>query len=554
MADALPSTVTERINVADYEGREIVFLSRSGHESLSLGEFVEQARQTAARMQSRGVGPGSSVAILGPTSQELVQAIAGSWLAGATLVVMPLPMRLGSLEAFVDATRRRIQAVDPALLLVADELQDTVTVQPGDPEPVALRTITSGPAPAYEAPRVSPEMMAVLQFTSGSTGDPRGVMVTHGMICANLAGAAEVARLQADDRLMSWLPLYHDMGLIGVVCSSLIFGIDLVIGAPQDFLVRPREWLEAISTFKATISPAPNSAYALATRILQKSATSFDLSRWRIALNGAEPVDPETVEAFVEAGRQAGLSPGAPFCAYGLAEATIAATFPEPGTGISVDEVSASALEQDWVARPPTGDEPRRRLAKLGRPVPSVELRVVDDKGEEVGERVVGEVQLKGPAITRGYFNDPLATAESFDGEWFRTGDYGYIAEGELVICGRKKDVIIVSGRNIYPQDIERLVDKVPGVRPGNTVAFPVQTVQGREGFAVVAETKLPDEAPEIASSASRTVREFFGMAPANVLMVPAGTIPKTSSGKLQRSLTRSLYLEGKLPELARTS
>ncbi len=553
MSDRSPDTVTERINCADFTGKRIVFLSRSGHEEMAFEKFVDAARASAARMQARGVGPGAKVAILGPTSKELVQAIAGTWLAGATVVVMPLPMRLGSLEAFVEATRRRIQAVDPALLLVSDELQDTVPRQPGDPRPVSLGEMTSGPAPHYSQPEVTPEMMAVLQFTSGSTGEPRGVIVTHRMICSNLDGAAEAAKLQPDDRLMSWLPLYHDMGLIGLYCSSLIFGIDIVVGAPQDFLLRPREWLEAMSKFKATISAAPNSAYALAARILERSGGDFDLTRWRIALNGAEPVDPATVDAFVAAGAKAHLSPGAPFCAYGLAEATIAATFPEPGTGMTTDLVSPDLLEQEGLARPPRKGETSRRLAKLGRPVPSIELRVVDEKGQQVPERVVGEVELRGPAITPGYFNDPEATREAFDGEWFRTGDYGYLAEGELVICGRKKDVIIVAGRNIYPQDIERLVEHVPGVRPGNTVAFPLRSREGRESFVVVAETKQQPQASQIAAQASRSVREFFGMAPAHVVVVPPGSIPKTSSGKLQRSLTKSLFVEGRLPELART-
>ena len=271
-------------------------------------------------------------------------------------------------------------------------------------------------------------------------------------------------------------------------------------------------------------------------------------------LNGAEPIDPDTVDSFVKAGREANLSPGAPFCAYGLAEATIAATFPKPGTGMSVDVVSAIRLERENIAAPPSVGQEARRLPKLGRPVPSVELRIVDDAGNELGERVVGEVELRGPAITPGYYNDPQATTEVFDGEWLRTGDYGYIADGELVICGRKKDVIIVAGRNIYPQDIERLVERVPGVRAGNTVAFSVRTSRGRESFALVAETKDPENAGFIASQASKTVREHFGLAPTEVVMVPAGTIPKTSSGKLQRSLTRKLYEEGKLPELAKSA
>ena len=556
MCDSIlaPRTVTERINSANHDGREIVFLWRSGHETKPLTLFVDEAREMAGKIQAKGVGPGSKVAILGPTNQGVVKAIAASWLAGATVIVMPLPMRLGSIEAFVDATRRRIRAATPTLVLVSKELQDLVVPEPADPVPVGIEELEASGSAQYEVPRVTPEMMAVLQFTSGSTGDPRGVIVTHSMICSNLDGAAKVAELAPEDRLMSWLPLYHDMGLIGVLCSSLIFGINLVIGAPQDFLVRPRDWLEAISHFKATISPAPNSAYALASKILEKSASSFDLSSWRLALNGAEPVDPDTVDSFVKAGREANLSPGAPFCAYGLAEATIAATFPKPGTGMSVDVVSAIRLERENIAAPPSVGQEARRLPKLGRPVPSVELRIVDDAGNELGERVVGEVELRGPAITPGYYNDPQATTEVFDGEWLRTGDYGYIADGELVICGRKKDVIIVAGRNIYPQDIERLVERVPGVRAGNTVAFSVRTSRGRESFALVAETKDPENAGFIASQASKTVREHFGLAPTEVVMVPAGTIPKTSSGKLQRSLTRKLYEEGKLPELAKSA
>jgi fatty-acyl-CoA synthase len=551
----LPPTLTERIDTAPHEGHEIVFLSRSSFDRVPMDRFVAEARESAARLQALGVEPGDKVAILGTTSRPVVQAIVGTWLAGATTIVLPLPMRLGSVDAFVEATRRRVRVAEPRLVVVSEEFAGIADLDAGDIELRRLSEVVSGPAPQYERPPVKPESMAVLQFSSGSTGDPRGVIVTHAMICANLDGAAAVAELHEDDRLMSWLPLYHDMGLIGLLSSAMMYAIDIVIGAPQDFLLRPAAWLEAISEFRATISAAPNSAYALAAKVLARQGTAFDLSSWRIALNGAEPVDPDVVDRFVEAGKSAGLDPGAPFCAYGLAEATIAATFPEPGTGMAVDVVDVEALELESRALParPGSGRDSRRLAKLGRPVPSVELRIVDNRGYEVGERTVGEIELRGPAITPGYYNDPEGTAAAFHDGWLKTGDLGYLADGELVVCGRKKDIIIVAGRNLYPQDIERLVETVPGVRPGNTVAFPVQTGTGREGFAIVAETKEADRAHEIAKEAAKAVREFFGMAPVHLAMVPAGALPKTSSGKLQRSLTKSLFEQNRFEVLAST-
>lgn len=552
VAGKLPPTLTERIDTAPHGGHKIVFLMRHDFVEVPMEAFVDGARKAAARMQAAGVGPADKVVFLGTTSPRLVQAIVGAWLAGATVIVLPLPMRLGSLDAFVQATRRRVEVAKPKLAIVAEEFLDVVG-NDASIAPTPLKEIVEGPAPHYEPPQVSPEMMAVLQFTSGSTGDPKGVMVTHSMICANLDGAAQVAQLREDDRLMSWLPLYHDMGLIGLLSSSMMYAIDIVLGAPQDFLTRPRDWLEAMSRFKATISAAPNSAYALAAKILERSGSDFDLSRWRIALNGAEPVDPDVVDRFVAAGRSAGLDPGAPFCAYGLAEATIAATFPQPGTGMATDTVDAETLEAKGVAVAPKEATRGRRLAKLGRPIPSIELRIVDDRGRQLPERVVGEIELRGPAVTKGYFNDPEGTSAAFRDGWFRTGDLGYLADGELVVCGRKKDVIIVAGRNLYPQDIERVVEAIPGVRPGNSVAFPVKATGGREGFAVVAETKEPERAATIAKEAARAVRDFFGMAPTTVAMVPPGTIPKTSSGKLQRSLAKEMLHQGRLDVLAST-
>lgn len=538
------STITRQINSLDNPTTTITFLTGEEPETVKLAEFLDEAKCCAADLQARGVGPGDRVALLSPTSRPLATAIAATWMAGATVIVLPLPMRLGSIQAFVEATAHRIRAADLKLLSISSDFDGYLEPEPGDPVPVPLPELLTGDATAYVEPQVSPSDMVVLQFTSGSTGDPKGVTVTHAAMVANLAGAHEAARISDADRLMSWLPLYHDMGLIGLFGTSILFPVDLVLGAPQDFLARPRDWLRAMSDYQVTACAAPNSAYALAARMLERAPGEFDLSHWRIALNGAEPVDPDTVDAFVKAGAASGLSPSAPFPAYGLAEATIAGAFPEPGTGMQVHCVDRQTLEEKGRAVP--GDN--LRLARLGRPVPSVELRIIDDLGNPVSESIVGEVQLKGPAITTGYFRDPEATAEAFDGEWFKTGDLGYLVEGDLVICGRMKDVIIVAGRNCYPQDIEHAAERVEGVRPGNVVAFGVPGARGRESLVVVAETKKPpQEAPEVAKNVATHVREWSGIPVKDVVLIVPGTLPKTSSGKVQRRLCKALYGAGEL-------
>lgn len=537
------STVTRQINSLDNPTTAITFLTGPGPETIKLTEFLQEARACASELQARGVGPGDRVALLSPTTHELATAITATWLAGATLIVLPLPMRLGSIESFVEATANRIRAADLKLLAISSDFTGYLEPEPGDPQPLALPELMGGSASQYAEPDVSPDEMVVLQFTSGSTGDPKGVTVTHRAMIANLIGAHQAAQITHADKFMSWLPLYHDMGLIGLFGTSLLFPVDLVLGAPQDFLARPRDWLRAMSDYKVTGCAAPNSAYALAARMLERSPGEFDLSHWRLALNGAEPVDPDTVDTFVKAGESCGLSPMAPFPAYGLAEATIAGTFPEPGTGMRAHSVDRRALEEEGKALP--GDD--MRLAILGRPVPSVEIRVVDDMGNAVADCTVGEVQLRGPAITTGYFRDPIATADAFDGEWFKTGDLGYLIDGELVICGRIKDVIIVSGRNCYPQDIEHAAERIEGVRPGNVVAFGIPKARGRESLVVVAETKSPQDAPDIARKVATHVREWSGIPVKDVVMIVPGTLPKTSSGKVQRRLCKAQYTAGEL-------
>lgn len=501
----------------------------------------------AAALQSLGVGPGAHVGILGATTRPLVTAIQATWLCGATTVVLPLPMRLGSIEEFVLQTRVRVTNADVALLLVDPDFAPFLEPVPGDP-PMVLLNELRGDSARYERPDDDPEELAILQFTSGSTSDPKGVMIPHRTVLANVDAIAAAAHLDVDDDvLVSWLPLYHDMGLIGLLTMPMATGTDLVLAAPQDFLAAPARWMEWMARYGGTATAGPNFSYALAARALRRMAP-IDLSRWRLGLNGAEPVDADAVEAFVDAGAPHALRPGSVFPAFGMAEATLAVTFPVPGSGLRTDDVDRRVLETERYAAP-SNDKDVRRLARLGTAVPGLEIRVVDPTGNVLGDREAGELQVRGTSVTPGYYKRPDVTASSFDGEWLRTGDLAYTVaseahgtERELVVCGRIKDVIIVGGRNVFPEDVERAVANVEGVRPGNVIAFGVDGRKGRETLVVVAETK-GDDIDLTRRMVGARVLDAVGIPASEVVLVQPGSLPKTSSGKLQRSLCRDRYL-----------
>ena len=502
----------------------------------------------AAGLQTLGIGPGAHVGILGATTRRLVTAIQATWLCGATTIVLPLPMRLGSIEEFVEQTSVRVANADAALALVDPDFAPFLEPAPGDPPMVLLDEVPAASADRYERPADDTDALAILQFTSGSTSDPKGVMIPHRTVLANIDAIAAAARLDIDDDvLVSWLPLYHDMGLIGLLTMPMATGADLVLAAPQDFLAAPARWMEWLAHFGGTATAGPNFSYALAARALRRSAP-LDLSRWRLGLNGAEPVDPDAVEAFVAAGAPHALDAGSVFPAFGMAEATLAVTFPVPGTGLRTDVVDRRVLETERYAAV-SGDKDVRRLALLGRAVPGLEIRVVDPSGAVLGDREAGELQVRGTSVTPGYYKRPDVTAASFDGEWLRTGDLAYLVDGELVVCGRLKDVIIVGGRNVFPEDVERAVANVEGVRPGNVIAFGVDGRKGRESLVVVAETKA-DDIDGTRRLVGERVLDAVGIPAAEVVLVQPGTLPKTSSGKLQRSLCRDRYLGTELLEV----
>jgi fatty-acyl-CoA synthase len=545
-------TLEARVEAAARTNGTITFISGDDSTTVPWAQLHQEARAMAAAMQRRGVGAGDHVALLGPTTRELVTGIEAIWLAGATLMVLPLPMRMGSIDDFVHQTRVRLARGDVDLLLIDPQLAEFLEPVATDPPTVALDTIAAEAdaigSEAWERPPADPDRLAILQFTSGSTSEPKGVMLPHRAVCANIDGMIEVCGWDISvDVMVSWLPLYHDMGLVGMLTIPMTTGANLVLGAPQDFMAKPLRWMQWLSDHKGTTTAGPNFSWSLATRALRR-AEGLDLSAVRIALNGAEPVDPVAVRALAEAGARHGLRPQAVFPAFGMAEVSIAGTFPPPLAGLRTDVVDGRTVEHERYAAPAElGSAGARELAILGRPIPGLELRIVDpDTGQLHGDREVGELEIRGTSLTTGYYANAEATAAGFRDEWLRTGDLAYLVDGELVLCGRIKDIIILGGRNLFPDDIERAVGDIEGVRIGNVVAIGVDTDRGKEAVVVLAEVK-GDDHELIRKQVHHRTMDVSGVPPHDIVLLQAGTLPKTSSGKLQRSLAKRRYLAGEL-------
>jgi len=549
-------SVVSRLETAAERSGTVTFVGSAAggagaSDPVEWARLHDEARGIAAALQARAVGPGVHVGILGPTTRALVTTIQATFLAGGTVVALPLPMRLGSIEDFVEQTGRRIANADTAIVVVDPDLAPFLAPPATRSAPIVLlddlvRDGARAGAGAWRRPPDDPERLAILQFTSGSTAAPKGVMLPDRCVGANIDAIIAGAGISDADRAVSWLPLYHDMGLIGLLMTPMLTGFELVLSAPQDFLATPASWLQLISEYRGTITAGPNFSYALAARALRR-AGALDLSSWRLALNGAETVDPTAVEAFCAAAAPHGFDARAAYPVFGMAEATLGVTFPEVGEGLTVDTVDRHALEHDRVAVPVADRDTGRRLAFLGRPLPGFELRIVDPRtGRARGEREVGELELRGPSVTPGYYRNPEATAATFVDGWLRTGDLAYVVDGRLVVCGRLKDMIIVGGRNVFPEDVERAAAAVDGVRAGNVIAFGSDRRRGREAIVVVAETKS-DDPHLVHDSVIDLVCDAVGVPPVDVVLVRPGTLPKTSSGKLQRSLCRDRYHDDEL-------
>jgi fatty-acyl-CoA synthase len=563
LISTLPASILPRIKQAALGNNSVTFVGSaagsSEKETVSWSSLHDEATTIAAALQQRGIVPGDHVALLGLTSRPMIAALQGIWLAGGCVIVLPIPMRMGSIAEFIIQTRTNILYSDAKMLLLDPGLSSFYEAEKDDPPVInidqLLPSATGLKAESYKPVADDPERLAILQFTSGSTSVPKGVMLPHRAICANIDAMDQVVNLDTDqDVLVSWLPLYHDMGLIGILTTSMLKGCNLILAAPQDFLSNPADWMHWMHIFKGTITAGPNFSYVLATRALRRmfdTGKTLDLSPVRLALNGAEPIDPEAVEKFVSAARKHGFRPGAEFCAFGMAEVTIAGTFPPVMRGMLCDTVNRSVLETEKIARPVESDaEAARRLPLLGYPVPGLKMRICNPQtGEELALRQVGELQISGASVTTGYYKRPDLTETLFRNGWLRTGDLGYFVtppggdRTELVICGRLKDVIIIAGRNIYPEDIERAAGAVDGVRPGNVIAFGIDGSKGKESVVVVAEVKA-DNYEEIKKIIRYRVLSVCGIPPKDIVLIKPGSLPKTSSGKLQRSLCRQQFLE----------
>ncbi len=510
------------------------------------GEVYAVAGGGAAALAEAGVRPGDAVALLAAAPVDVAPAAQAVWRAGGSVTMLHQPTARTNPSSYARETLGILRVIGARLVVVGAPFQTLADQlrQAGVPVLTVadLRSGSAAAAPPVERGAGDP---ALLQLTSGSTASPKAVRITHGNLWANVEAMCAAADLRAGrDVMVSWLPLFHDMGMVGFLTMPMCRGMDSVLITPTDFLRDPLRWAELISTYRGTATAAPNFAYALTARVLARAeAGSLDLSSMRFLLNGAEPIEMPAVEAFLTAGARFGLPDTAMVCAYGLAEATLGVSFHPWGTPVQVDTVDPRALEEDLRAVPVPAEN-GRRLPVLGPPFPGISVRVVNDSGEPRGNREVGVLQLKGDSVTELYLTkDGPQPTRGADG-WLDTGDLGYLVDGRVVVCGRVKDVIIMGGRNIYPTDIERVAATVPGVRAGNAVAVRWQAEGRRESYAVAVESKEATDtaaADRIATGVRSAVTAAIGARPALVRVLPPGSLPKTPSGKLQRSAALAL-------------
>ena len=547
--------------------------------TLTFGELYAAGQRCAAELARRGVPAGGRVALMLPTSRAFFVSYAGILLAGAIPVPIYPPFRADRIEEYASRQSAILRNAGVCLLLTfrqaeavarllkprvhslaevadAEKLIDAADKAP-PPSPGALPLHLTG-SRARKASDI-----ALLQYTSGSTGDPKGVVLTHANLLANMRAIGEAVELGPSDVGVSWLPLYHDMGLIGAWLTLLHFGVPLAVMSPLAFLTRPERWLKAFQKYGGTISAAPNFAYELCVRkIADKDIEGVDLSNWRAALNGAEPVNPDTLDRFAERFARYGFRREAQLPVYGLAEASLAVTFPPLNRGPLIDRIERDVFTSEGravLAR--TGDAKTIAFVSSGKAIPRHEVRIVDASGKEVSDRTEGFLWFRGPSATSGYYQNteatekllPMGQAES-DGEyaWVNTGDRAYRADGEIYVTGRVKDIIIKGGRNLYPHEVEELAASAEGIRKGCIVAFGLKDeVSGTEKLIVVAETREREASRRatIAAAVTEMVSQGLGLPPDRVELIPPGSIPKTSSGKLRREETKQLYLAGKLAE-----
>lgn len=530
------------------------FIHEDGTERFwSFPRLLQRAREIAHALTEHGMRKGDRVALILPAAEEFVPTFLGVVQGGGVPVPLYPPMGLGQLGNYLDHCKHIVSASRCRLLITTGQIKAVIgTVHHSAPELRAMLTQgdLQGDASLYKVPELGLEDLAFIQFTSGSTSRPKGVMLTHGNLAHNCrAIMVEGLNYNDHDRGVSWLPLFHDMGLIGFVIAPIMHPTPVTFMPPLMFLRRPAVWLEVLSRHKGTITYAPNFAYALAVkRVRDEEISGIDLSHVRIAGCGAEPIQSDTLRAFARRYERYGFREEMFVPSYGMAESSLAISF---ARGIPTDRVQASVLWEHGRAEPAEpGDPSALEIVGCGKKFTGHDLKIVHpETGEDLPERHVGEIVIRGPSVTQGYFEDPDKTRETIDPDgWLHTGDLGYLVDGQVFICGRKKDVIIINGKNYYPQDLEWAASRVEGVRTGNVVAFPTHKPGlDREAVVVVAESKQPDGHDRLATAIRSEIQRTIGLVVDEVVIAEPGTIPKTSSGKIQRAKSRALYESGQL-------
>lgn len=511
-------------------------------------EVHQRARQVAGGLAALGVGPGDRVGVLAGAPVEIAPTAQGVWLRGACLTMLHQPTLRTDLHVWAQDTLAVIAMIEATVVIVSDPFTAVTAVlaERGVAVVTIAELLAATPVDGLDSGESD---LALLQLTSGSTSCPKAVAITHANVMANAEAMFIGAKHDLDtDVIVSWLPLFHDMGMTGFLAVPMLFGAELVKITPIDFLADILLWPRLIHKYRATMTAAPNFAYALLATRLRRHARpgDFDLSSLRWALSGAEQVEPDVMEDFCAAGAPFGLRPEAILPAYGMAETTVAVSFSECGRGLVVDEVDGDLLAVLRRAVPATTGN-TRLLASLGPLLKGVQARIVDEDGAVRPTRGVGLIEVRGAPVTSGYVTVAGFVSAQDEQGWFNTGDLGYLTEqGHIVVCGRAKDIIIMAGRNIYPTDVERAAGRVAGVRPGCVAAVRLDAGHARESFAVAVESNNFDDPVQVRRIKHEVAHEVVAEVaarPRNVVVLAPGAIPKTPSGKLRRAYALSLVV-----------
>ncbi len=550
------ATVGEALDYAARGRRGLNFHDARGtlERAYAYCELRTDAVAAARRFVTLGTKPGDRIALIAETGAEFAAAFFGAIYAGAWPVPLPLPTSFGGRDAYVEQLKLMLNSGDPGLFLYPPELAAfagdaaaQVGVEARDWESLGEIAQAEG-----ELPTAVPDDIAYLQYSSGSTRFPHGVAVTHRGLLDNLRAHALAVEIVDTDRVVSWLPWYHDMGLVGCLLSPMASQMSVDYLKTEDFARRPLAWLDLVTRNPGTtLSYSPTFGYDICARRTSsqtRAGDRFDLSRWRIAGNGADMIRPDVMQAFVDAFDEAGFKASA-FCpSYGLAEATLAVSMMPPGEGIRLELVEETKLLGDDSG---SGERPRRfrAIVNCGKPVEGMEVEVRGADGELLPDRAIGRIFARGSAIMVGYFRDEEATAACLGADgWLDTGDMGYVSRGYIFIVGRAKDMIIINGRNYWPQDIEWAVEQLPGFKSGDIAAFAITGPTGEETPAVLVHCRVsdPQERGRLRDDIRDRVHAITGIRPV-VELVPPRTLPRTSSGKLSRTKARTLYLSGEI-------